>query len=208
MNMENPFILYILGGMKAGKSHLITWLVNEKRNDFDNVIVFTSTGFTGSYAYLKRFHFKSNIFTTFEIDKRLNYITQKQKEYVENGFRSTSRLLIILDDIMGCINVQSKALKALLSTFRHHETSIIFVSQYAMEIPRYIRSLAWYCIIFNQETEDDLEAIWKSYFRNEARTLRNFVEWFENKLNEKYTFYFVNRVLKTKFIARCPAKIF
>lgn len=208
LELEKPFVLAILGGMKVGKSHIISYIVNENKNDFDNVIVFTSTGFTGAYNYLSKYNFESNVCNTNEIDKKLKSITKSQAQFVEKGLRSSSRLLLILDDIMGCINTQSKALKALLTAFRHHETSFIFVSQYAMEIPRYIRSLAWYVIIFNQETEEDCEAIFKSYFRKH-RTLRNFIEWFRDKLNVKHSFYFIDRVKKLEpFIARAPAKIF
>ena len=63
-----------------------------------------------------------------------------------------------------------------------------------------------YAIVFNQFTMASLKAIYQSYFA-EHDSLSKFNLWFKNKLNVKYSFYFVNRVDKSKTIMKAPANL-
>ncbi len=173
----------------------------ESKDVFDYVLVFTSTGFTDSYKYLNKLGIKNKILSSLNIDESIEKIMDKQKKFYLN--KIDSKICIIFDDIMGTLNSYSKVLKRLLGSFRHYNISIIFVAQYASVIPTYIRELSFYNIIFNQTTFASLKSIYESYFRN-FNSQKEFGGCFRNKLSLPYSFFFVDKINKRKFIAKAP----
>ena len=204
LDLMFPSIISVLGSCGAGKSYITKYIITENKKKFDDCIVFTSTGFTNSYNYLNELEIKPHILGLIDIDLKIKRIMKKQKNYHKKGIKS--RLLVVFDDILGAMKTYSKMMLRLLSTFRQYNISIIFISQYAASTPTFIRELSYYNIVFNQETQNSMKACHESYFR-EFSTLGKFIEWFQNKLKEKYTFFFIDRLKKIKFIARAPSKI-
>lgn len=204
MNISWPTIISILGSCGSGKSYSIKYLLKVNRDHFNYVIIFTSTGFTNSYNYLNEYGVNSTTFNTMDVERKIKSIMIRQKKYKQAGYNFN--ILIVFDDIMGAVKPYSNELKLLLSTYRHYNISIIFVSQYANSIPTYIRELSSYALVFNQFTLPSLKACYSSYFA-EHDSLSKFNQWFKNKLNVKYSFYFVDRVSKSKIICKAPANL-
>ena len=111
--------------------------------------------------------------------------------------------MLIIDDCSGDIK-QSKKMINLLSTFRHYNISIIFVAQYAADLPPRIRELCFYTILFNQNTERSLRAVHQSYFQH-VGNFNQFLQYFNNKLSQEHTFFFIDRIQKKCFVTKCPA---
>lgn len=204
MNINFPSIISVCGSCGSGKSWSIKYILKLYKDFFKHVIVFTSTGFTNSYDYLKDYGIKNTVMNTMDVEKKIMKIMMRQKAYKEKGYEFN--VLIIFDDCMGCVKPYSDELKLLLSTYRHYNLSVIFVAQFANQLSTFCRELSSYAIVFNQYTKRSLEAIYNSYFM-EHDSLAKFMIWFKNKLNVKYSFYFVDRVNKSKTIMKAPANL-
>jgi hypothetical protein len=168
------------------------------------VIVFTSTGFSGNYDYFREYGLTYNLFNTIDVEDKLVKIMKRQKAYMKKGYNF--KVLIIFDDIMGCIKIYSDPLKQLLSTHRWYGLSVIFISQFASSIPTFIRELSYYAFVFNQYSKKSLQACYESYFA-EQESFAKFKAWFDNKLSVQYSFYFVDRLNKKKMVCKAPANL-
>lgn len=202
LNIEFPSVLSILGACKSGKSYLAKFLVTTYKKQFNNIIVFTSTGFTKSYDFIETLGIKSTISGTINIDKKITYILKLSQQYIEKNHNP--KTLIIFDDVMGSIKSYSEKLKQLLSTYRHYNISVMFISQYSNAIPTYIRELSGYIFIFNQESKNCKKLVHESYFMDVCDKLTDFINFFNDQLKVEHSFYFVDRINKNKFVAKCP----
>ena len=203
MNLELvfPFTMSILGACNSGKSHFIKYLIKRYKKKIDVVVVFTTTGFNGNYKYLSEYGIKNYLIDPLNLAKDLLKIMNKQKKYLLQGLKPN--VVLVFDDVMGSINPYDKKLQMIISSFRHYETSLVYVSQYASCIPTYIRELSYYSIIFNQTTIKSLKSVYENYFP-EAGNFNQFKNEFQRSL-QQYQFYFVDKVKKKTIKAKAPA---
>jgi len=199
--MKFPNITTILGYCGTGKSHLVKYIIKENLDKIDYVIVITSTKHNNQYTYLGEHGMPNKILGPLDLDKKIAMIMNKMKKNFDKY-----HVMIVFDDVMGSIKEYSNKMNALLSTFRHYNLSIIFVSQYAAKVPTYIRELTYYCFTFDQKSKKSLENVYDSYFQ-EIDTFKDFKRFFKNKLKEEFSFYFVDRVNNKKFVAKAPANL-
>jgi len=189
----------ILGSCGAGKTVLCKYIISYFEDKFDFVFVITSTGFNGQYDFLDTLSLKNKVMNTIDFDKKIAFIMKKQKAYIDSGIKPS--ILIVFDDVMGSIKT-SKKIKLLISTFRHYNINIIFISQYANAISTELRELCFYSCVFNQFTERSLKAVNESYFAH--MNFKDFKMFINKKLSKPYTFMFVDRIKKKNSIMKAP----
>lgn len=199
--LPHPYILNVLGSCGAGKTNVCKYIITTGIEEFEYVIVITSTGFIGNFDFLNKLKKPNKVLPIIDVEKNIRMIMKKQREYFMKKVQS--RLLIVMDDIMGSINMYSNEMKRLLSTYRNFNISIIFICQYASCTPTYIRELAPFNIVFNQTTASSLKCVYESYFRD-IDTLKDFIKWFRNQLNQPFTFFFIDKLNKKKTICKAP----
>ncbi len=73
-------------------------------------------------------------------------------------------------------------------------------------MPSFIRELTFYCIIFDQTTAKSLQNVYESYFRD-IDNLKEFIRWFKEQLKKQYSFYFIDRLKKKRFVCKAPSNL-
>jgi hypothetical protein len=200
-NLNFPNMTSIVGSCGSGKTYSVKYMLLQNRASYDYVIVVSPTNFTGSYDFLKTYNIPHKLLSPLGFDIIIKFLLKKQIYYYELK-KNCPRIVLVLDDCSGAIR-ESKILKKLVSTHRHYGITIWFVAQYGTDLPPRLRELTYYAIVFNQNTEKSLRAVHETYFR-EIGTFKDFVPWFSDKLKEKYTFFFVDRINNKKSVTRCP----
>jgi hypothetical protein len=116
--LGEPHILTFIGMPKSGKSFALRALLYEfhQRRFFSFGIAMVGTGFTGAYDYLP---------DVWEFDEERLY------EHVQEmrARKETRPNFIILDDLMGRLDVNSKEFTHFISTFRHTSTWVFITAQ-------------------------------------------------------------------------------
>lgn len=190
--INHPSCITLTGANGSGKSHLIKYII--KSMDFEVIIIFTNTSFTGAYDY------QNNIIclNTIDYDVKLKKIMNIQK-------KKSVKLLTIYDDVAGSIK-DSKVLKTFISQNRHFNTTIIFSAQYYSMISTYMREISQYDIIFDIKTLSSLKGVYENYFVNDFDTFIEFKKKIKNLL-KKYHFLFSDKEKGIKTIMLCPSHI-
>jgi len=200
MNLKFPCTIGVLGSCGAGKSKLCKYIITYYKSNFDFVFVLTGTGFNRGYDFLKDIGMKHKVMNGLKFNDKLAFIMKKQKYYKENNIKSS--VLIVFDDLMGQVK-KSKVIEQLISTFRHFNISIIFISQSAFGIAPDLRELLYYACIFGQYTARSLKAIWESYFQD--MSYKELIDYMKGKLTRPYSFILMDRIQKNKRIMIAPA---
>ena len=118
------------------------------RDVFNKIYVISSTAtVNGAYDFLP----KQYVHTVFD-DKLIEEIISQQENYYKKGH--TPKVLIILDDIVGCEGFKEKCpppiLKKLYTCYRHYGISLIFCSQNIRTVPLLARQQAGFWFLFRQ----------------------------------------------------------
>lgn len=166
-----PSLLVIAGKSKRGKSYLIQYVVTvlgtQKKIKFG--LVFCRTKFNCGYDYFPDNKiiegFKEDLLVKY-LEKLKKYgedhpITEKQKE---QGIKTNiPPSIIIFDDIIGQINMNSNIFTNFLSSYRHYNISIIIATQFINKISTLFREQADIAIMFEQNTRRSIESLYESY---------------------------------------------
>ena len=155
---KHPFSLSILGTTGSGKTHLLSYMLNNTqmyKNYFDKVIVFGRTIHAdGTYKFIKKDEVVSNNMS----DRLDELVEQLDKESKEMQFNERDNLLVIFEDI----SAEKKLLKnpnlgKLFVQNRHYKTSVISLSHYYKRLNPMIRLNARHLMIFKcNATQIDL----------------------------------------------------
>lgn len=182
----HPFLLYLIGKPKTGKSHMTKFIIKElmKNKLYDYVLVFCpSLGLSkdSSYDFIPS-EFQYNKYSDYKIRNIMRLQKQRKEENKPN------RCLLILDDIIGSINKNNKTLHKLITLHRHYNISIIISSQYMKGVDPVLRDCFNYLIIFKPSNYQYLNDYKTSWFYD----VNNLSEHFSKYCNKQYRACFVN----------------
>lgn len=144
-----PFSMSILGTTGSGKTHLLSFMLNNKnfyRGMFDKIIVFGRT-IDADHTY--KFIRKDKVVKT-NFVKEMDALVQKLDDESENvPFEERDNILIILEDISAEKKLlKSESLNRLFVTFRHYKASVITLSHYYKKLNPMIRLNVSALVIF------------------------------------------------------------
>lgn len=157
MKWKIPFLTVCFGKVGSGKTSFIKYVCHQLESEFDYVLCISPTGFSDSYNFLPEECVKQNYSDDMVLDMMKYQKEKKKKQKLKNA-------LLILDDILGSINIRSdKVLEKLITTFRHYNISIIITTQYPLKIPPYVRANLFYAVFFQQSNESNYDCLEEEY---------------------------------------------
>lgn len=153
-DMQEPgHCLLLVGRGKSGKTTMMRWLyhVNKKIGAFDYVVVMcNSPQIHTAYSWVPQKLRQPYSAAT------LKYLLQIQEAYIKRG--TPKRLLLIMDDIVGSVNLHNgenkQLIEKLTATGRHFNILTAILVQHYHRVPPTVRSNAWYTLICNPSTKD------------------------------------------------------
>lgn len=184
---QPPFLGIVQGGVRSGKSVLMTNLVLNPsfyRDDiFDHVVVVSPTCHNDDS--LKPLAECCTVFAEYddEIVESLVKIANKQREKGEK----IDHVLLILDDCVGMIQ-RGSAIANLCTRYRHYKISIIITSQLFRAVPNVCRTNMSFYIIFKTENAKELAKMEEEL----GTTIPNFMKLYSAATKEKYHFMYIN----------------
>lgn len=153
--IKEPFIMFIAGSPRSGKTTIITKLLTKMKGDpliEDPIVsVFCGSIFSNRpHAYMG-YHCSP----TFS-ESKLNSILKLVSENTDRRF------VLIFDDMVSDPNLKWNAgfMANLVCKYRHYgNLSIIIATQYVNKIPPVIRDCSKFAIVFAQKTKKTKEAV-------------------------------------------------
>ena len=157
INLINNRIL-IIGKTNSGKSVLCKWLVNQQKQYFQKIIIFSSLEKVNEFYK----ELSNDIYDEYTEDIG-NQIFNKLKEYkIKNKDKDkVYNTLIIIDDL-GLDIHNSKSLKNIFTKGRHINISCIVLIQYIYMLPPVIRSNSD-TILISQQNQQSLAILCDEY---------------------------------------------
>jgi hypothetical protein len=194
--MIYPNLAGFCGGCKEGKSTLIRYIIKRDYQNFDKIVVYSRTAMmNGDYDFLKELPVPSIIIppSSKGVDASL---TKLLKVIYDRKKRKTGRevrYLLVFDDILGCINVNSKAFSTMFSMHRHYDITAFFSYQYYCGASTLLRNLYYYVFTFQQNSTRAMKGMCEDFFPQYS--LKEYKQKYGCEM-PKYSFYYLNRVDK------------
>lgn len=190
LQLATPSIILVAGAPGVGKSHLIRHLVYTMSHIWSYGMAITPT--IDDYRFMPR-NYVRNIPNEGDVE----WLMQKQKHPRGAAF-------LILDDVAGFFNMNSRLWWSLFTTYRHLNITIIFATQYVTRVPTIVREMANYVFMFKQNIENSYRLLHQScgqYGFSKWQDFRAFLQErchghetilyirMEEELNRKYRSY-------------------
>ena len=149
MEIRTPHLCCFIARRNSGKSHLQRYLLHclAGASKFSHVRVITSTKFNGEWSAIVG---DENVYETFnedDIERLLDH--QKACKLASKP----NPILLILDDMLGSMHMQSPIMLRLASTGRHFEVSLWLTAQHYAKCPTWVRSNADHLFILNPQND-------------------------------------------------------
>lgn len=190
-----PFCLSILGRVKSGKTHALSFMMNNQqmyKRYFDKVIVFGKTIMAdGTWKFIQKDKVIPDNFVE-ELDSLVKTL-KNQADDKALKFKDRDNLLIVFEDITAQKKLlTSKSFELLMTTYRHFKASVICISHYYKKLTPTIRNnvnslFVFPCNLTQLEVlAEDFKIADKTAFFNMARYA------FEKTEQQKKPFLFIN----------------
>lgn len=163
LKLQLPFIMYMCAPPRAGKSTLMRFLIRKlaMAGSFHYGWAFSSTmTLNNDYDFMPD-GYKSNTFT----EEKLARIMQFQADRLQTHPDRCSAFLI-LDDMVGSLNPNSRIWDKLFTTYRHYKLTVFVAVQYAYKMPPIMRVCATYVIIFRQDNARSYAALFDNFLQD------------------------------------------
>lgn len=173
--------LSIIHGLKgSGKTYLCKFLIyNESlKGHFDYIILFSTT----SYQYPELPNSCKKVFSMEYLNKILQMHTKNKK----------LKGLLIFNDCLGTVSFIHKDFINFTVTHRHHNISVITLSQTIKGLSKTYLMNADHVFLFRFTNLDNMKTIYEYYFSECFPTFNLFKEYFIKQFNQRYKFLHVN----------------
>lgn len=161
-NMQFPLIYLFVGKCASGKSVAIKNLIYNyaKLSYFKFGIAIVPSKFNSGYDYLP----DKYVIESYDENYLKNYFN-KLREFKKKSGMIPSNFLI-LDDILGSINLYSSWWQHFFSTYRHYNCTVIFGSQSITgkgAISTLLRQVCNVCVMYRNVFHDNIEQLYKAF---------------------------------------------
>jgi len=144
------FSAIMIAPRRSGKSTLLSYLLKTKLKDkYDLIYVFCSTDASGYEPYIK----KGKVFTHF-IPEAVDILME-----VNRDTEKPANILLIYDDTASMRQKYSHPIEKLFTRGRHHNISVIYLTQDARMVSNLWKSNADLMFIFRQHSYRDQEYV-------------------------------------------------
>lgn len=161
-DMKFPLIYLFVGKPASGKSVAIKNLIYNysKLGYFKFILAVVPSKFNSGYEYLP----DKYVIENYDEKYLQNYFNKLRDFKKKNGFIPENAL--ILDDILGSINLYSPFWQHFFSTYRHYKTTVIFGSQTITgkgAISTLLRQVCNICCMYRNVFQDNIEQLYKAF---------------------------------------------
>lgn len=135
---NDPNIFLFIGKMRSGKTYAVRSLVEEMcvtRKLWKFGLVIVRSKFNHDYDYIKNDKYVIEDYKEETLQKYVNGLRDRVKEV---GKPNMPHNFIVLDDMLGNINLYSPFMQNWIISFRHTNTSVIFTSQFLQRGTRFL----------------------------------------------------------------------
>ncbi len=155
--LKMPGLWMLAAQPGSGKSYLIKYLMLTlaRQKKFDYCMVVTDS--PEDYEWIENDRYVHTIFD----EKKLENLLRQQKQFIKEG--RPKRAVLILDDVIGMINWNSKLWKIMISNYRHYLLTIVLAPQYIKDVPPRIRKCASNAFLFYQDDHLSRQALFDAY---------------------------------------------
>lgn len=198
---KNPAFYLICAKKYSGKSHLLKWLLYNfiKTKQFDYGIIISATAkVTGEWNIIPNKY----IFEKYD-ESLIETIYEKQAQ--ETKFRSGVRCFILMDDVLGTVQLKSPTITKLSTTGRHLNITTFLITQWLTAVPSVVRSNAEYVICLRQPNQIVLKAIWEQY-GGMYGSFKEFSEYFKKKIQD-YQAFVINQKTQSNSLEKVYSTI-
>lgn len=159
LDMSRPRLITIIGKCGSGKSvcakQILKTCCGKGIFSFGRVYTATKALCDDWTTVIPEKH----VFENFSDDHLKAYV-EKLKEWKIRNKKPIPHNFLILDDLLGIINVHSRYMKWFLSCHRHTSTTVVIISQYLIaNISTQLRTLCDYAVIFGNRFRRDRKNI-------------------------------------------------
>lgn len=161
-NMQFPLIYLFAGKPASGKSVAIKNLIYNysKLRYFKFILAIVPSKFNSGYEYLP----DKYVIESYDENYLKNYFNKLREFKKKSGFIPANA--IILDDILGSINLYSSWWQHFFSTYRHYNCTVIFGSQTITgkgAISTLLRQVCNICVMYRNVFQDNIEQLHKAF---------------------------------------------
>lgn len=161
-NMQFPLIYLFVGKCASGKSVAIKNLIYNysKLNYFKFGIAIVPSKFNSGYDYLP----DKYVIESYDEGYLKNYFNKLREFKKKAGFIPEN--FLVLDDILGSINLYSSWWQHFFSTYRHYNCTVIFGSQSITgkgAISTLLRQVCNICVMYRNVFHDNIEQLYKAF---------------------------------------------
>ena len=183
-----PWLGVCVGGVKSGKSNLITNLVlNDSfyRGYFEQIALISPTA---QHDMSINPITKGSITTTYDQydDAIIEHYVDMAKKEIEDGEKPIETL-IILDDCVGMFDKTSKVC-SLATRYRHYRISILISTQFYKAVPPMIRANATWWVLLKISNDKEIEKIDDEF----SSSIPGFNAIYRHATKGKFQFLFVD----------------
>lgn len=165
-----PSLILCVAKSRSGKTTLMKYLLGQwvKEGRFDHGVVISQTVETGEWDILPQ----ELLLSRWDPEVVGRFINYHKEHKDKRGF-------ILLDDILGVVNLRDQVFTRLATCGRHFNiTVLIVIQQLRGAIPTVIRENCSYLIVFNTDRDQTLKAIHEEYCKSLAPDYEQFRKWF------------------------------
>lgn len=160
-DMMFPLIYLFVGKTASGKSVAIKNLIYNysKLGYFKFILAIVPSKFNSGYDYLP----DKYVIESYDENYLKNYFNKLKEFKKKSGFIPENAL--ILDDVMGSINLYSPFWQHFISTYRHYNCTIIFGTQSLTGkggVSTLLRQCCNVCVMYRNVFHDNIENLYKS----------------------------------------------
>lgn len=185
---KNP-ILMVTGRQDKGKTHFVKVLIKGIHKNYDKIIIMTGTEFDNDLI-LPYSNLSSLVISEANIKKIIEACTEMKKS--GDPDLKNYRMLLVMDDFMGKIKLNSATFKDLAGNSRHYGITLILLSQiFNDNLPVCLRENSSYMVFFSGLNELNMKGV--KNFINSYRRYEDFYTDYVDTLKKNYSFCFVNR---------------
>jgi hypothetical protein len=158
-NISTPSFCLLIAKRNSGKSHMIKHILYTlaKNNKFDFCLVVTATKFTGEYGAIVG---ERNVFDTFSMEW-FNALLNAQQTSIKRN--KSCRCLLILDDVLGSLGMQSPTLTKIAIAGRHYQLTVMLASQQLTKTPTVFRTNADYVFLLGPFPQGHTKIIFEEF---------------------------------------------
>jgi len=160
-DMMFPLIFLFVGKTASGKSVAIKNLIYNysKLSYFKFILAIVPSKFNSGYDYLT----DKYVIESYDENYLKNYFNKLKEFKKKSGFIPENAL--ILDDVMGAINLYSPFWQHFISTYRHYNCTIIFGTQSLTGkggVSTLLRQCCNVCVMYRNVFHDNIENLYKA----------------------------------------------